>query len=493
MKKILKLLLSLTLILGLMISVFSFGTSAAQALLSFDKSAYNIGQTVRMTVKYNANVAIYANEIDVRFDNSVLKVASVSGGEYSLGNGTVKIVDDDLTGPTATHTSGTYVITFSTVATGTANVSVNVISDGGSASAAGSVNVSLSGNANLSSITVSGGKLSPAFNPNTTNYVATVKYPVDKATLSAGVADGSSTVVGAGTFDLAVGDNFKTVTVTAANGTKKSYTVNIKRLTEEETVLLEQQERENDPFLIVVDGKDYHLIKDISAIAVPGGYTASTILHRENEIGTLVDAAGEYTLYYATADGDETQTPILFYKDSDESFKMLPYIISGGNLFVVEDPVVNFVVSEEYFEKSLALGSLSVKSYGFIDARLSDFHVVYAYFGGERNYYRYDTVTNVLQRAPDFVVEEEQVAERVNIFTNFAQLKTTAKIIVLLIGISILCIIALIVLFIIKVTSYRGSEEGGDEVVAFDEVYEADSSDEVIDLNSVTATEEDEE
>lgn len=492
MKKIIKLLVCLSLILGLLAPSFCFGTFAAQTLLSFDKSSYNLGQNVTMTIKYNASSPIYANEIDVIYNNSVLKVASVNGGEYSLGTNSIKIVDDDLSTATTVHTSGTYKVTFSTVAVGNANISVKVISDGGSAGASGSVNVALSGNANLGSLKVSGAVLSPAFNPNTTSYTATVKYSVDKATVSAGVADGNSTVVGAGTYDLEVGDNLKTITVTAANGTKKSYSVNIKRLTEEETKALEEEERANDVFLFVNKDKDYHIVQDISALAVPGGFTASTVIHRDTEVGTLVDTAGEYTLYYATADEDETKTPVLFYKDGEE-FKELPYIISGGNLYVVETPVVNFAVSEDYYEKTIDLASEKIKAYGFNDTRLSDFYIVYAYSNGERNFYRYDSVQNVIQRAPDFVVIVEEPAEKANIFTDFPDLSTSAKIVLILIGVSILAVIGLIVLFIIKAVSFRKEIHMSNDVVAFDEVVESDANENDIDLEDVIESEEDEE
>ncbi len=471
MKKTLKLLLCLTLVLGILISVFSFSSSAAQALLSFNKSGYVLGETVRVTVKYNATVPIYANEVDIVYNNAVLKVTSVNGGEYSLGTNSVKIVDDDLSTATAVHTSGTYTVTFSTVAVGDANVSVKVISDGGSAAASGTAKVTLSGNANLSSLAVSGGVLAPAFNPNVTNYTATVKYGVDKATLSAGVADGNSTVVGAGTFDLAVGDNIKTITVSAANGTKKSYTVNIKRLTEEETLLWEQQERENDPLLVVFNNKDYHLVSDVSALPTPGGYTPSTATYKDSTINTFTDAAGEYTLAYVTADEDAEKTPILFYLDSTGEFKELPYIISGGNLYIIEAPNTNFEVSKDYYMSSILLGTQSIPTYGFTDARLKDFHIVYAYWGGERGYYRYDTVGNTIQRAPDFVVSAESDSQKVNILANFADLKTNAKIVVILIGISIVSVIALIVLFIFKVVYYRNQEDNDDDdSIAFDDI-----------------------
>ncbi len=482
MKKIFKQLLCLTLVLGLLIPAFSFSSSAAQALLSFNKSGYVLGETVKITVKYNATVPIYANEVDIVYNNAVLKVTSVNGGEYSLGTNSVKIVDDDLSTATTVHTSGTYTVTFSTVAVGDANVSVKVISDGGAASASGTAKVSLSGNANLGSLAVSGGVLEPAFNPNVTSYVATVKYGVDKATLSAGVADGNSTVVGAGTFDLVVGDNIKTVTVSAANGTKKSYTVNIKRLTEEETLLWEQQERENDPLLVVFNNKDYHLVSDVSALPTPGGYTPSTATYKNSTINTFTDAAGEYTLAYVTADDDAEKTPILFYLDSNGEFKELPYIVSGGNLYVIEAPDVDFEVSEDYYMSSILLGTQSVTTYGFSDERLKDFHIVYAYWGGERGYYRYDTVGNTIQRAPDFVVSAESDSQKVNILANFSDLKTNAKIVVILIGVSVLSIIALIVLFILKVVYYRTQRiSEDDDSVAFDDINEIDGFNDDID------------
>lgn len=474
MKRTFKLLLCLTLIFGLLISTFSFGVSAAQALLSFNKSGYVLGETVRVTIKYNATVPIYANEVDITYNNAVLKVTSVNGGEYSLGTNSVKIVDDDLSTATTVHTSGTYTVTFSTVAVGDANVSVNVISDGGSASASGTAKVSLSGNANLSALAVSGGVLAPAFDPSVTNYVATVKYGIDKATLTAGVADGNSTVVGAGTFDLIVGDNIKTVTVSAANGTKKSYTVNIKRLTEEETLLWEQQERENDPLLVVYNNKDYHLVSDVSALPIPGGYSPSTAVYKENTINTFTDAANEYTLAYLTADEDTEKNPILFYLNESGEFIELPHIISGGNLYVIEAIDVDFEVGNEYYMSSIMLGSQSIATYGFTDTRLKDFHIVYAYINGERGYYRYDTVGNTIQRAPDFIVSADSDSQKVNILANFSDLNTNAKIVVILIAISIIAIIALIVLFVLKVVYYRNQEVIDDDSVAFDDITEID-------------------
>ena len=69
----------------------------------------------------------------------------------------------------------------------------------------------------------------------------------------------------------------------------------------------------------------------------------------------------------------------------------------------------------------------------------------------------------------------ESDSQQVNILANFADLKTNAKIVIILIGISIVCVIALIVLFIFKVLYYRNQiKDDDDEGIAFDDIKEID-------------------
>ena len=90
--------------------------------------------------------------------------------------------------------------------------------------------VSMSTDATLSALSISSGTLSPVFNPNTTNYTASVANSVSSITVTATPGFAGAKVVGAGTTPLTVGANTITVTVTAEDGvTTKSYTIIVTR------------------------------------------------------------------------------------------------------------------------------------------------------------------------------------------------------------------------------------------------------------------------
>lgn len=88
--------------------------------------------------------------------------------------------------------------------------------------------VNLSSNNNLSSLSVSGCTLSPSFSSNKTSYTCS---EVDAASIniSATKEDSKASISGVGTRYLNYGDNTLYVTVTAENGSKKSYTVKVPR------------------------------------------------------------------------------------------------------------------------------------------------------------------------------------------------------------------------------------------------------------------------
>jgi len=85
-------------------------------------------------------------------------------------------------------------------------------------------------NANLASISVSSGALSPSFSSSVTSYSVNVANSVASIELTATVAATGATVTGTGTKNLNVGANTFVLTVTAPNGTStKNYTVVVNR------------------------------------------------------------------------------------------------------------------------------------------------------------------------------------------------------------------------------------------------------------------------
>ncbi|WP_175491109.1 Ig-like domain-containing protein [Pontibacter chinhatensis] len=103
----------------------------------------------------------------------------------------------------------------------------------------GPAGATLSSNANLSNLALSGTTLSPAFSANTVNYTASVANAVTSVTVTPTKADANATVSINGTVltggatsravNLNVGANTITVVVTAQNGSTKTYTVTITR------------------------------------------------------------------------------------------------------------------------------------------------------------------------------------------------------------------------------------------------------------------------
>ena len=95
---------------------------------------------------------------------------------------------------------------------------------------------SKSSNANLSNLGIRPHDFT-GFSPSKTSYSVTVPQDTESVEVYAQVADNGATVSGTGTVSLDEGENVVNVTVTAEDGTTKTYTINITRgeVTEETT------------------------------------------------------------------------------------------------------------------------------------------------------------------------------------------------------------------------------------------------------------------
>ena len=84
-------------------------------------------------------------------------------------------------------------------------------------------------NANLSSLAVDSGTLTPAFARNTTSYTLSVPFSVQKINVSAKAEDAAAKVKISSPNLTAGGTTTVTVTVTAASGAVKTYTIKVSR------------------------------------------------------------------------------------------------------------------------------------------------------------------------------------------------------------------------------------------------------------------------
>lgn len=433
---------------ALLICALTVPAFADVATISLSKKNANVGDSVTVTLKYNAPYEMYGIDATLTYNSAVLQY--VSGGNNS--GSTVKFVEG-LSG----EKNKSFSVVFKTIAAGSGSLSFSASASGsgdGSASAGATVNVTSvqpSKNANLGSIKLSEGTLSPEFKAGTVNYTAEVKYTTDKISISANAAAGDSTVKGAGTFDLKVGENKFSLTVTAASGDKKTYTVTVKRLTEEETAAAIQAERDNNPYLIVVNEKDRLIQGDLSALPNYEGYTLGTFERKGTALGVLVDNGGKYQLFYTTdANGEDGA---FYTRDENDQYTRLNYLTSGGKLYIIEPFDFGITVDPRFIVSSVEIGGKKIDCYKYAGGKSPDFCILNCYINGQSGYYRYDIAENTLQREPEFLVvaEPEDVkAQSPSFLEKISNLKPQAKMVLILLVLSAVLVAALIVLLIMK-------------------------------------------
>lgn len=481
-KKINSIFLSLFTVIALLscfaLPVCAAGSSSTTLSLSPKKNSYSVGETFSLTLNSSASGdTFFGIDASLTFDSSVVKCTDAAGG--TLSSGKVKFIVE-FSGETSVGFSKT--LTFQTLKEGSCyfNCSASIASTTAKYPSAAGWTIKVetpvstpeptptpatpSSNANLASLKVSGAALSPKFASNKTSYSATVPYTTSKVTISAGVADAGATVVGAGTIDLQVGENKRTLTVTAASGAKKSYNITITRLAEEvvapETPATEP---ENDPLSVIADGVAKKIMQDISSMPIPEGFTQTTVAFDDIEVGALIEGGNKYTLFYIS--NEDGTDPDLYYKNSGGDYVRLLYITVNCKFYIIEEPGNGYPPSG-WKSGQLKLSNGSAFAFVSNDERLADFYVIYCYADGVSQFYRYDSLQASIQRSPDFALSSKAAktitAKDENTFTRLLNgIKSISPI-----GIAVLCLavllavgITVLAIFILKGSASHSNDE----------------------------------
>lgn len=481
MNKAIKRLITISLAAMLLCSVFCLSASAAGSTsIAFSSSSPKVGDNVTVTVKLNAGEEIYAIEGSINYDTSVLQY--VSGADSASGS-TLRIVKD-----ANGESSLSYNISFKTIAEGSANVSFSANYVGASltsvAASGSSAKLTVknpvvsvapppvskpqtpaapSSNCNLSSLSVDGGTLTPAFSPNVTEYSVTVENSVSSTVVHYNRAHSGATVSGGGTVALEIGDNTHAITVTAQDGTKKTYNIKIRRATIEETVAL-------NPFATVIGGKMHHIVNDFTDITAPMGFVSATESYNGQEIPVFKSDNPEfdYTLFRISRDEDK-YVDYYIYKSMRDEFVPLQYMIVNNVMYIFADLPETYVIPDGYYETATKLGNSTIKAFCAEDEALADLYVVYCYMGGSEGFYRFDAQHSTVQRAPDFsVTPKEEPVKETGIKGFINSLTRLEKILALALAVSVIVIIILIIA--LCVTAHRRSRHSYNDPLCDDDM-----------------------
>lgn len=234
--KILKMLLFISLAMILLQSKSYAGVSLSQASVEL---GVNKSKTVTVSSSDGTgNISVSSSDPSVAVasisDNGWIEKNSITITITSKAKGTATIsVTGVIADDKANETKVAKTINVSVVepsqnnTTDTTNTSSSA-NNMSSNSDATQTTTTKSNNANLKNLGIKPNDFK-GFKPGTTTYSVTVPNDVDKVTVYAEKSDAKATISGVGSKKLEVGKNELSVTVTAEDGNKKTYTINVTR------------------------------------------------------------------------------------------------------------------------------------------------------------------------------------------------------------------------------------------------------------------------
>ena len=200
-----------------------------------------------------------------------------------------------------------------------------------------SVRNETSSNANLSNLGIRPHDFT-GFTPNTTSYSVTVPSDTEAVEVYAQAADNSATISGTGTVTLEEGENIINVTVTAEDGTTKTYTINITRETSE---VAEENVQENGLAKLVIQN-----------VEMTPEFKTNTYEYTAKYIGEKT------TLPIEVEATDETyQIEIVGNEDLKEGENIITILVSesnGNNVATYQITVEKSLVDEEALAREQA-------------------------------------------------------------------------------------------------------------------------------------------
>lgn len=462
MKKAINYSITLIFTAVLLISSFVFETSAAGSTISFSNNKPNVNDSVTVTVTVDGGEPMYGTEFFVVYNPSVLHFEGGESANEESGAGRVTVV-----GTPGGASKQSYSLKFTAITAGSSTIQVtdgNYATDTekpftGSTATMTVSDAAKSDNANLKSLSLSKGTLSPKFSASKTSYTATVATSVTEVKVYATAQDSGAKVEIAGESKLKDGENVRTVTVTAPSGAQKVYTIKITR--SDLTTEPEPEVPEVNPLETTVDGAAYLVLNDISGVILPAGFSVETVQYNGVEVSVAKDADENYTLYYLKAADSEIATPYLLNGDT---FERLQCAAIGDKIYIFADVPAELTAAEGYYETAIKIGDFSVKAFASSNSDFTDFYYVYCFYDNGYRIYRYDSKENVLQRAPEFklVSLEEKELSEAGFLTRFKSLSANAKTVIIGLFLAAVGAAVLIVLLIVKLVKGRKEPEDDD-------------------------------
>ncbi len=238
---------------------------------------------------------------------------------------------------------------------------------------------------NLSSLSVSEGTLSPKFSAGTTTYKVDLTNEVEKLTISAKAKDSKAKVSGTGEKELKIGENNFTVTVTAEDGSKKTYTISV-YVTEKPTQFVK------------LGDQSLGILNDLSKVDVPKGFEKTTIKIDDKDVTALQNKDLGLTLLYLQTEDEKTGFYI-YDVDNNKVLRQYQTLTVNGKTYVIMDAPENLEEVQGLEKSTIKIGDLEMNGWKFNEETLSHYTLVYLMNdAGESGLYTYEDTEGTLQK-----------------------------------------------------------------------------------------------
>lgn len=245
---------------------------------------------------------------------------------------------------------------------------------------------------NLSSLSVSEGTLSPKFSSGTTTYKVDLTSETESLTISAKAKDSKAKVSGTGKKELKIGENNFTVTVTAEDGSKKTYTISV-YVTEKPTQFVKSGDQ------------NLGILNDLSKTDVPKGFEKSTIKIDNKDVTALQNKDMGLTLLYLQNE-DESTGFYIYDVDNNKVLSKYQTVTVSGKTYVLMNAPDNLEAIQDLKTATIKIGDVELSGWKFEDEALSHYTLVYLMNeAGETQLYTYEDTEGTLQKYTP--VEEE--------------------------------------------------------------------------------------
>ena len=338
--RVLVVLLALFIVVG---PISWMNAMAASSSVSISDGEPDVGDSFTVTVYYSGD-SFGSVDGALTYDASVLQYDSCTA-QANGGNGEVSFSNYQTTGADSMAITFYFTVVGSGSCTITANShdiynydgnSLGGDSSSASISVAGSASqtdtsstdsesgsdTKKSSNANLSRLSIACGELEPAFSPDITSYKVTASANATDADITAVPEDSDAEITYGGSPVLSEDHVTREVTVTATDGTKKVYSIEITR--------------NNPTGAINIDGTLYVPSQNQSLADIPAGFLASKMTHAGKEMNILKSRDGQVVLVKLVPDGESDESAKWFaYDQATQKFTPSEIVVVGDNRYVI--------------------------------------------------------------------------------------------------------------------------------------------------------------